>query len=48
MNRALPLLVFIIFLFAIIAHIYVIFVMLNEQESTHLPDHHESIICGEQ
>jgi hypothetical protein len=48
MNRAAHILVFIVFAFAIIAHVYVIFVMLNEQsETTYLPDHNQSAICGE-
>jgi glycerol-3-phosphate acyltransferase PlsY len=49
MNRGFPFLVFLVFVFAIIAHIYVIFVLFNEPPmTTYLPDHHESIICGEQ
>jgi hypothetical protein len=48
MKYALHILVFIVFAFAIIAHVYVIFVMLNEQsETTYLPDHNQSAICGE-
>jgi len=48
MNRALPLLIFIVCLFAVITHIYAVIVLLNEQsQTTHLPDHNQSAICGE-
>jgi hypothetical protein len=49
MKYALHILVFIVFAFAIIAHVYAIYVLFNEPPMTnYLPDHHESIICGEQ
>jgi hypothetical protein len=47
MKYALHILVFIVFAFAIIAHVYAIYVLFNEPP-TYPPDHHESIICGEQ
>jgi len=48
MNRAAHILVFIVFAFAIIAHVYAIYVLFNEQsQTTYLPDHEQSAICGE-
>jgi hypothetical protein len=49
MKYALHIMVFVFFAFAIIAHVYAIYVLFNEPPMTnYLPDHHESIICGEQ
>jgi len=48
MNRSVNILVFIVFVFAIIAHAYVIYILLNEPtETTYLPDHEQFAICGE-
>jgi hypothetical protein len=48
MKYALHILVFIVFAFAVATHIYVIYHLLNEPtETTYLPDHEQSAICGE-
>jgi len=46
---ALHIMVFVFFAFAIATHVYVFYILFNEsQPTTYLPDHHESVICGEQ
>jgi hypothetical protein len=48
MNRAISIILHLLFAFAIATHIYVFYMLFNEPtKTTYLPDHEQSAICGE-